>query len=54
VFTIPIDFERVFKMLKAAGFTGYVSIEMEGHEHADTAVPKSIETLKAAWEKASS
>lgn len=54
VFTIPIDFERVFKILKAAGFTGYVSIEMEGHEHAHTAVPKSIETLKAAWESASS
>lgn len=54
VFTIPIDFGRVFKILKAAGFTGYVSIEMEGYEHADTAVPKSIETLKAAWESASS
>ena len=54
VFTIPIDFERVFKMLRAAGFNGYVSIEMEGREHADTAVPKSFETLQAAWKDASS
>ena len=52
VFTIPIDFERVFRMLKAAGFAGYVSIEMEGRESAETAVPKSIETLQAAWERA--
>ncbi|CAN5882304.1 sugar phosphate isomerase/epimerase [soil metagenome] len=54
VFTISIDFERVFRLLNAAGFTGYVSIEMEGHEHADTAVPKSIETLQEAWDRASS
>ncbi len=54
VFTIPIDFERVFRMLKAAGFTGYVSSEMEGRESAETAVPKSIEVLQAAWERASS
>ena len=54
VFTIPIDFERVFRMLKAADFTGYVSIEMEGRESAETAVPKSIETLQKAWKDASS
>ncbi len=49
VFTIDIDFARVFRILKNAGFQGYVSIEMEGHEHADTAVPKSIEVLREAW-----
>ena len=51
VFTIEIDFARVFRILKNAGFQGYVSVEMEGKEHADTAVPKSIEVLQKAWEK---
>ena len=51
VFTIDIDFARVFRILKNAGFQGYVSVEMEGKEHADTAVPKSIEVLQKAWEK---
>jgi L-ribulose-5-phosphate 3-epimerase len=49
VFTIDIDFARVFRILKRAGFRGYVSIEMEGHEHADTAVPKSVKVLQEAW-----
>lgn len=35
-----------------AGFTGYVSIEMEGHEPAETAMPKSVELLEAAWRQA--
>ena len=30
VFTIDIDYARVFRILKGAGFQGYVSIEMEG------------------------
>lgn len=49
VFTIDIDYTRVFRMLKAAGFGGYVTVEMEGKEHAETAVPKSIAMLTEAW-----
>lgn len=52
VFTIDVDFARVFRILKNVGFQGYVSIEMEGHEHADTAVPKSVAVLREAWEEA--
>ncbi len=50
VFTIDIDYARVFRILKNAGFQGYVSIEMEGKEHAETAVPKGVEVLREAWE----
>ena len=50
VFTIPLDFERIFRILKGAGFTGYVSIEMEGKEAAETAVVKSARLLQKAWE----
>ena len=49
VFTIVFDYPRILRLLKEAGFKGYVSIEMEGHEQADTAVPKSIAMLKEAW-----
>lgn len=49
VFTIDIDYTRVFRMLGAAGFKGYVTLEMEGKESATTAVPKSVEVLNEAW-----
>jgi L-ribulose-5-phosphate 3-epimerase len=52
VFTIDLDYQRIFRILKQVGFKGFISIEMEGHEHADTAVPKSMMTLREAWSKA--
>ena len=52
VLTLEIDHKRVFRILDEAGFTGYVSVEMEGHEAAETAVPKSIAALNVAWERA--
>ena len=39
-------------ILRKAGFSGYVSIEMEGAEAAETAVPKSIAVLNKAWQDA--
>jgi L-ribulose-5-phosphate 3-epimerase len=50
-FDIDIDCTRVFQILKAAGFSGYTTIEMEGHEDAETAVPKSIALLEDAYNK---
>jgi L-ribulose-5-phosphate 3-epimerase len=50
-FTIDIDYTRVFRILKAAGFKGYTTIEMEGHENAETAVPKSITLLEDAYSR---
>ena len=35
--------------LKTAGFKGWVSLEMEGKEPAETAVPKSLQVLRAAF-----
>ncbi len=51
-FTIDIDYPRVFRILEKAGFKGYVTLEMEGNEHAETAVPKSVEILEEAWNAA--
>ncbi len=49
VFTIPLDYPRILGILHKAGFKGYMSIEMEGNEAAQTAVPKSITMLEEAW-----
>ena len=35
--------------LRKAGFKGYVSLEMEGKESPETAVPKSLQVLRAAF-----
>ncbi len=51
-YSLDLDYARVFRILLNTGFSGYVSIEMEGAEAAETAVPKSIATLQAAWQAA--
>lgn len=48
-YTLDLDYKRIAGILRKAGFKGYVSLEMEGKEAADTAVPKSLEMLRAAF-----
>jgi sugar phosphate isomerase/epimerase len=48
-YTLDIDYKRIAKMLHDAGYTGYVSLEMEGKENPDIAVPKSIAMLRKAF-----
>jgi len=48
-YTLDLDYPRIARILRDAGFKGYVSLEMEGNEDAETAVPKSLETLRAAF-----
>jgi len=52
VFTIDLDYRRIFRILLDAGFRGYTSLEMEGCEPAETAVPKSVTILEDAWQAA--
>jgi sugar phosphate isomerase/epimerase len=51
-YTLDLDYARIFRILLGAGFGGYVSIEMEGAEAAETAVPKSIAMIETAWAQA--
>jgi sugar phosphate isomerase/epimerase len=51
-YSLELDYGRIFRTLLDAGFSGYVSIEMEGAEEAATAMPKSVALLKAAWSDA--
>jgi sugar phosphate isomerase/epimerase len=48
-YTLDLDYPRIATILKKAGFKGWVSLEMEGKEAADTAVPKSLELLRKAF-----
>lgn len=48
-YTLDLDNVRIAKILRDAGYSGYVSLEMEGKEDPRTAVPKAIATLRAAF-----
>jgi L-ribulose-5-phosphate 3-epimerase len=48
-YTLNLDYKRIAKILSAANYTGYVSLEMEGKEDPDKAVPKSIAMLREAF-----
>jgi sugar phosphate isomerase/epimerase len=45
-YTLDLDYNRIAKILSDVGYTGYVSLEFEGKEDPDIAVPKSIEMLR--------
>lgn len=49
-YTLDLDYKRIASILRNAGYTGYVSLEMEGKENPDTAVAKSIGMLREAFE----
>jgi sugar phosphate isomerase/epimerase len=48
-YTLDLDYPRIAKILRDAGYTGYVALEMEGKEAPETAVPKAIARLRAAF-----
>lgn len=48
-YTLDLDYPRIARILAKAGYTGYVALEMEGKEPADTAVPKSLRMLRKAF-----
>ncbi|HTS69899.1 MAG TPA: sugar phosphate isomerase/epimerase family protein, partial [Terriglobia bacterium] len=48
-YTHEIDYRRVANILAQANYHGYVDLEMEGKEDAETAVPKSLEVMRKAF-----
>ena len=48
-YTLDLDYRRIAGILRSANFTGYVALDMEGNEPAATAVPKSLELMRAAF-----
>lgn len=51
-YTLDLDYKRIAKILRDAGYTGYVALEFEGKDNPDTAVPKSIDMLRKAFDQA--
>ena len=48
-YTLELDYPRIAKIMKDAGYTGYVSLEFEGKEDPLTAIPKSLDLLRKAF-----
>ncbi len=48
-YTLDLDYKKIAGILRNAGFKGWISLEMEGKEDPNTAVPKSFQVLKSAF-----
>lgn len=48
-YTIDLDYDRIAKILKQHNYRGYISLEFEGQEDYQTAIPKSLALLKKAF-----
>jgi sugar phosphate isomerase/epimerase len=48
-YTLDLDYKRIAQILADANYRGYVAVEFEGKEPADTGVPKSLAMLREAF-----
>ncbi len=45
-YTLDLDYDRIARILADVGYTGWVSLEMEGKQNADQAVADSLKMLR--------
>ncbi len=45
-YSLDLDYDRIAKIMRDAGYRGYISLEMEGKEDPLKAVPRSLELLR--------
>jgi L-ribulose-5-phosphate 3-epimerase len=50
-YEIDIDYDRVAKMLHRHNYRGWISLEFEGMENYETAIPKSLALLRNAFSR---
>ena len=48
-YTLDLDYKRIAKILREVNYSGYISLEFEGKEDPETAVPKSFALLRKAF-----
>lgn len=48
-YTLEIDYDRIAAMLREVDYRGYISLEFEGKESHETAIPKSLSLLRTAF-----
>jgi sugar phosphate isomerase/epimerase len=49
-YDLDLDYDRIARILFDANYTGYISLEFEGKEEAETGVLKSLEVLRRAFQ----
>lgn len=50
-YELDIDYDHAARILQAANYRGYVSLEFEGKEDYKTAIPRSLQLLREAFGK---
>jgi len=48
-YSLELDYDRIAKLMKKAGYKGYISLEFEGKDDPKTAIPKSLAMLRKAF-----
>lgn len=48
-YTLDMDYDRIAQILRKHAYSGYVSLEFEGKEDHETAIPKSLAMLRKAF-----
>jgi len=48
-YTLDLDYDRIADILRAVDYRGYISLEFEGQEEHQTAIPKSLDLLRRAF-----
>lgn len=48
-YTLDIDYPGIGEIMRKNNYRGYISLEFEGNESPETAVPKSLEVLREAF-----
>jgi sugar phosphate isomerase/epimerase len=48
-YTLEIDYPKIGEMMRKYQYKGYISLEFEGMEAPETAVPKSLGLLRDAF-----
>ena len=48
-YTLDIDYDRVAEILRGVNYRGYISLEFEGKEKHETAIPRSLAMLRKAF-----
>lgn len=48
-YSLDLDYARIAALMRRHNYRGYVSLEFEGKEDPDAAVPKSLALLRGAF-----
>jgi sugar phosphate isomerase/epimerase len=51
-YSLDLDYQRIGQILQKHNYRGYISLEFEGMEDFRTAIPQSLELLRAAFPRA--